>query len=309
MRIRRVLTGVIAGCLLLCAAPVPLMAQDDAENERDWMAVDDYIIQLQRARIERLGPTAYDLVIGDVALSGSSPDQIEALRHSEGGPKLVVAYMSIGQAATFQYYWQSEWGEANRPDWIDAPDGVWAGDFWVQYWVPAWQDIILTGDDAYIDRIIDMGFDGVLLDRVDAATYYEEQERETAYREMAEFLMRIADHARERSPGFGVFTINGEDIGLRFPDYLEVVTGVLVEDLYYGYPRDHEPSPADWTAAREAMLDQWVSNGKLVLTVDYTLRPDQIDDAYTRSGARGYIPYCSDRGLSRLLIHAGHEPD
>jgi endo-alpha-1,4-polygalactosaminidase (GH114 family) len=88
-----------------------------------------------------------------------------------------------------------------------------------------------------------------------------------------------------------------------------VVTGVLVEDLYYGYPRDHEPSPADWTAAREAMLDQWVTNDKLVLTVDYTLRPDQIDDAYTRSAARGYIPYCSDRGLSRLLIHAGHEPD
>lgn len=57
------------------------------------------------------------------------------------------------------------------------------------------------------------------------------------------------------------------------------------------------------------MLDQWVEAGKLVLTVDYTLRPDQIDDAYARSSARGYIPYCAERGLSRMLIHAGHEPD
>jgi uncharacterized protein (TIGR01370 family) len=154
-----------------------------------------------------------------------------------------------------------------------------------------------------------MGFDGVLLDRVDAATYYEEQGRTTAYQEMADFVIAIAAHARERSPDFGVFTINGEDIGLRYPDYLEAVTGILVKDLYYGYPRNHEPSPADWTALRENMLDQWAAADKLVLTVDYTLRREQIDDAYMRSAARGYIPYCSDRGLSRLLIHAGHEPN
>jgi hypothetical protein len=28
-----------------------------------------------------------------------------------------------------------------------------------------------------------------------------------------------------------------------FPDYMEAMTGIGVEDLYYGYPRDHEPSP------------------------------------------------------------------
>ena len=149
----------------------------------------------------------------------------------------------------------------------------------------------------------------MLLDRVDAATYYEEQGRETAYREMADFVIAIAEHARERSPDFGVFTINGEDIALRFPDYMDAVTGILVEDLYYGYPRDHEPSPPEWTTERERMLDRWVAAGKLVLTVDYTLRPEQIDDAYARAWARGYIPYCADRGLSRTLVHKGHEPD
>lgn len=121
--------------------------------------------------------------------------------------------------------------------------------------------------------------------------------------------MAIAGHARERSPGFGIFTINGEDIGLQYPDYLDAVTGILVEDLYYGYPRDHEPSPADWTVVREAMIDQWVNAGKLVLTVDYTRRSEQIDDAYERSEARGYVPYCAERGLRRLLILPGHEPD
>lgn len=276
---------------------------------RDWSAVNDYIIQLQRARANRLGATAYDLVISDIALSGSQRDVIEALRESEGGPKLVVAYMSIGQAARFQYYWRPEWTEGNWPEWVGEPDGTWAGDMWVNYWDPDWQAIILTGDDAYLDRIIDLGFDGVLLDRVDAATYFAERGRETAYQEMADFVLAIAAYARERSPNFGVFTINGEDIGLQFSDYLDAVTGILVEDLYYGYPRDHEASPPEWTTQRELMLDEWVAAGKLVLTVDYTLIPAQIDEAYTRAASHGFIPYCAERGLSRMLIHKGHEPD
>lgn len=302
--------GVLVSLLALLCGWLAASAQETPA--RDWSAVNDFIIQLQRARVNQLAPTAYDLVIADIALAGSSPDEIERLKHSEGGEKLVVAYMSIGQAATFQYYWQPEWSmTGERPEWADSPDGTWAGDIWVHYWDPRWQSIIIDGDDSYLDRIIDMGFDGVLLDRVDAATYYEEQGRETAYTEMIDFVLAIAGHARERSPGFGVFTINGEDIPFREPDsgYLEAVTGILVESLYYGYPRDHEPSPEDWTAAREADLARWVEAGKLVLNLNYSRIPEHIADTYHRSRASGYIPYVSDRGLSRLFIYEGFEPD
>ena len=82
-----------------------------------------------------------------------------------------------------------------------------------------------------------------------------------------------------------------------------------MEDLYYGYPRDHEPSPADWTAEREAILDQWVAADKLVLIIDYTRRPEQIDDAYTRAQARGYVSFVTVRSLGQLIINEGHEPD
>jgi cysteinyl-tRNA synthetase len=292
----------------------PLAAQDtDSLLNRDWSLVNDYIIQLQRGNVNRLGATAFDLIISDIAIAGGSRERIEALRQSEGGSKLVVAYMSIGQAARFQYYWQPEWRreDGTWPEWAVEFDATWANDVWVQYWHPGWQEIILTGADAYIDRIIDQGFDGVLLDRVDAAWYFESQGRETAYQEMADFVIAIANHSRERSPNFGIFTINGEDIGLRFREqgYMDTVTGLLVEDLYYGYPTDNVASPADWTAGREAMLDEWVTAGRLVLTVDYTRFDDQINDAYTRSSERGYIPYVSSRSLSRLFIHEGHEPD
>lgn len=301
--LRLILLLVIFGALGAAAQDTP---------ERDWAAVNDYMIQLQRARIDRIGETAYDLVITDIAISGSSPTEVARLKNSVGGDKLVVAYMSIGQAATFQYYWETGWSlTGERPDWADEPDGTWAGDIWVHYWDEAWQSIIIDGPDSYLDRIIDMGFDGVLLDRVDAANYYEDQGRETAFPEMSAFVQAIATHARERSPGFGVFTINGEDIPFLDPDdgYFEAVTGILVENIYYGYPRDHEPSPADWTAWREAHLANWVDAGKLVLTVDYSRVPEHVTDSFTRGRAKGYVPYASDRGLSRLFIYEGFEPD
>lgn len=218
-------------------------------------------------------------------------------------------YMSIGQAEDYRFYWQRDWYK-NPPAWLDVSDPEWAGDYWVRYWDPDWQAIIYGLPDSYLDRILELGFDGVYLDRVDAYEYYLEKEgRETAAREMADFVIGIAEYARERHPGFGVFPQNAEELGILFPDYLEAVTGIGVEDLYYGYPRDHTPSPPEWTAEREAILDQWVAAGKLVLTIDYTRIPEQIDDAYTRSQARGYVPFVTVRSLGQLIINEGHEPD
>ena len=274
----------------------------------DWLAVNDFLYQLQWARPKRIGETAYDLVVVSISAAGGSPEVIESLRHSPGGEKLVLCYMSIGQAEDYRFYWQREWVE-NPPAWLDEPDPDWSNDYWVRYWDPGWQAIIYGSPESYLDRILDLGFDGVYMDRVDTYFYYEERGRETAAREMADFVIAIAEYARKRHPGFGVFPQNAEELGILFPDYLETVTGVGVEDLYYGYPRDHTPSPPDWTAEREAVLDQWVAAGKLVLTIDYSRLPEQIDDAYTRARARGYVPFVTVRSLGQLIINKGHEPN
>jgi len=299
---------LVALLLTLALASAACTQTTPQPDEPDWLAVNDFLYQLQWARPDRIGETAFDLVVVSYSAAGSSPDVIPALKQSSGGKKIVLCYMSIGQAADYRYYWQREWRE-NPPAWLDEPDPDWAGDYWVRYWDPEWQAIILGSPDSYLDRILDLGFDGVYLDRVDAYWYYEEQGRETAAREMADFIIDLAQYARERHPGFGVFPQNAEELGIRFPDYLETVTGIGVEDLYYGYPRDHAPSPPEWTAEREVILDQWVAAGKLVLTIDYTARPEQIADAYARARVRGYVPYVTDRFLGRLRINPGFEPD
>lgn len=272
------------------------------------LVVNDFLYQLQHADPERIGATAFDLVVVTLATPGSSPKVIPALKDSPGGPKIVLCYMSIGQSETYRWYWQREWIE-EPPEWLDVPDGVWAGDHWVRYWHPEWQKIIYGAPDSYLDQILALGFDGVYLDRVDAYQYYQEQGRDTAAQEMVDFILAFTTYARKTHPGFMVFPQNAEELGVRFPEFMEAMTGIGVEDLYYGYPRDHEPSPAEWTAKREAILDQWAAAGKLVLTIDYTARPEQIADAYFRSHARGYIPYVTDRSLGRLRINPGFEPD
>ena len=113
----------------------------------------------------------------------------------------------------------------------------------------------------------------------------------------------------KKKPGFGVFPQNAEELGIQFPDYMDIVTGMGVEDLYYGYPQEHQPSPVDWTAEREVILDQWVNAGKLVLTIDYSGKSEQIADAYIRSHSHGYVPYVTDRSLGRIRINKGFEPD
>jgi len=274
----------------------------------DWLAVDDFLYQLQHADPDRIGKSAFDLAVVTLATAGNSPDVIPALKNSPGRPKIILCYMSIGQSETYRWYWDPAW-ETDPPSWLDVPDEVWAGDHWVHYWDPDWQEIIYGQPDSYLDQILALGFDGVYLDRVDAYWYYEDQGRETAAQEMVDFILDFTAYARQEHPGFGVFPQNAEELGLRFPEFLEAMTGIGVEDLYYGYPRDHEPSPADWTAERESILDQWVAAGKLVLTIDYTARPEQISDAYFRAHARGYVPYVTDRSLGRLRINPGFEPD
>jgi cysteinyl-tRNA synthetase len=293
---------------ILFLLAILLTACQPSTREPDWGSVKNFLYQLQHADPDRVGETAFDLIVVPISTAGSSPRVIPALKNSPGGPKIVLCYMSIGQTERYRWYWNQDWIK-NPPEWLDAPDGVWAGDYWVKYWIPEWQQIIYGTPDSYLDQILSLGYDGVYLDRVDAYWYYQDQGRETAAREMVDFILDFTAYARKKHPGFGVFPQNAEELGIRFPDFMDAMTGIGVEDLYYGYPRDHEPSPAAWTAEREAILDQWVAAGKLVLTIDYTARPEQISDAYYRSHAHGYIPYVTDRSLGRMRINPGFEPD
>jgi len=89
-----------------------------------------------------------------------------------GGKRMVIAYMSIGEAEDYRYYWQPEW-DSNPPSWLKGENPHWEGNYKVEYWDPLWQQIIFGTDSSYLDKILDAGFDGVYLDIIDAFEYFE----------------------------------------------------------------------------------------------------------------------------------------
>ncbi len=81
-------------------------------------------------------------------------------------------HMSIGEAEDYRFYWSSDCDD-EKPEWIEAENPRWPGNYKVKYWNPNWQSIIFGSSDAYLDKILAGGFDGVYLDIIDAFDYFE----------------------------------------------------------------------------------------------------------------------------------------
>ena len=110
------MTILVGFCISLCGC-------SQISPEPDWLSVQSFLYQLQRAHPDRIGETAFDLVVVSFSATGSSPEVIPALKNSPGGPKIVLCYMSIGQAERYRWYYQPEWGK-NPPEWMGEPDPV-----------------------------------------------------------------------------------------------------------------------------------------------------------------------------------------
>jgi len=125
--------------------------------------------------IESFSATNYDVIIMDLFHNGTAfnKTEIDQLKvKKNGGNRMVIAYMSIGEAEEYRYYWNENWSEGS-PEWLEKENPQWDGNYKVRYWNKNWQDIIFGTESSYVKKILDAGFDGAYLDIVDAYEYYE----------------------------------------------------------------------------------------------------------------------------------------
>jgi len=119
-----------------------------------------------------MAATNYDVLVTDAFYKGNralTKDEVHHLKFKEmGARRLVLARMSVGYAEDERFYWQREW-RIGEPSWIQALGPERAGQYVVEFWNPAWKAII----GRYFAGIMDLGFDGVVLDGVEAYRRFE----------------------------------------------------------------------------------------------------------------------------------------
>lgn len=286
-----------------------------------------FAYQLQDADPTAIAATNFKIMVIDYSRDGTDATQYTQaqLQSLHAAGKKVLAYVSIGEAESYRYYFMPSWlshiaPSATAPCWLGHVDPDWAGNYAVRYWSEDWQQTML----GYVDKVMAQGFDGVYLDKVDEFEYWSDPangEGETVAQTkgaqyMIAFVKRIADHARNAGgkPGFLVMPQNGEDLLPYDTDgsFLQAISGMGIEDLIYN---GLIPVSAGEVSFRENLLNQIRGAGRTVLVTDYVddgtgytgANAARITDFRNKVISAGYLPYAAlqDRALDSLNIIPG----
>jgi len=274
---------------------------------RTLAAAKSWGYQLQKIDPEVLAAVPYDVLVIDYSRDGTddralTADEIRKLKiRSDGGRRIVLAYLSVGEAEKYRYYWQPDWEtSALAPPWLAQANKRYLTNFPVRYWHADWQSIVFRGPNSYLGRILKAGFDGIYLDRVDVHQEFE-KENPAAAEQMSAFVKALAAHARLLEPGFLIVPQNGEEL-LGEADYRAVIDAIAKEDLLFGDGRSKHPNA-------QARIDTGVSDLKLlardrkpVFVVEYLDKPQDVASARTRIEEYGFIPHFADRKLDTMRM-------
>jgi cysteinyl-tRNA synthetase len=308
-----------------------------------WLYLID--VNLEDETVDLIEESDYDMVVLDNIPSEENNtdypmNSVIRRLHDDDPPKLVIAYIDIGQAEDFRTYWQPAWG-VGSPEWIAGsdPDG-WEGNYPVAYWYDEWRDLWL-GDGGLMEGILDAGFDGIYLDWVEA--YSDESVFELAaddgvdpVQEMIWWVGDLAEYGRERNPEFIVIGQNAAELATH-DDYVDIIDAISQEQIWFDGGADNDP-PGDCPLPRiEADVDTdkysdslsrecrrqyddfpestlHVSSegyiqdlqtaqakGLTIFTVDYALDPGNIAWVYETSRTLGFIPFVGTRALDSFI--------
>ena len=126
---RRQLGRAAIGTGLAALLPTTLRAQSPPstasvapEATLRLAGVKSWAYQLQKANFQQLARSPYDLLVVDSTVNGDhekplTPQQVKRLQTRPNGSKrIVLAYVSIGEAEDYRFYWQEDWLEVATPD-------------------------------------------------------------------------------------------------------------------------------------------------------------------------------------------------
>jgi uncharacterized protein (TIGR01370 family) len=254
--------------------------------------VNDLTFWTRKTDLAALGESAFDLAAIDPATW--TKNDLENLKWSAGGPKLVLGYLSLAETAEGRPTWNKDW-TAKRPDWM-TPAGQ------VKYWEEPWGKALLET----VDRLVATGFDGLLLDGVDQWDAWRKREKdERCGPRMIDLIDRAGSQGRKKNRSFIVLTLGGEGL-IENPKFIPAIDGMVRVETYFTRGRQNRATDVLDTQAR---LDKVVQAGKKVVVLERPVEKDFLDWLWDRAKAKGYLPCVAPAEFDALVIPAGHPPD
>lgn len=292
---KRIATAIVLLSLMLMAA---IFLARHLATGPELNAVRTWGYQLQNVDMAELAGLDLDLLVIDHADSSGRPllgsSVADLKRKSDGGRRIVLSYLSIGEAERYRSYWEESWDRI-APDWLGDENPAWPGNYAVDFADPDWQRLIYGNAGALLDTIIDQGFDGAYLDRVDA--YYGQGQQ--ARLAMKAFVAALKTYAENRRPGFLIFQQNAEEL-LSDPDHRAKIDGLAKEDLLFNVRGPGVANPSSMVQESQRLITFLAEEGKPVLVVEYDLSADQAAAATSTLRKQGYVPTMASRDLSQL---------
>lgn len=302
---------VVSALALAVLAAVPWSWRDLPHNwyeanrtdHRPLYHAKSWHYQLANVDIDTIAAVDADVVVVDYAIAGVplTPEQVAKLKVRPGGkPRIVLSYLSVGEAEEKRFYWNHEWttNPASRPSWININNCAWPGAWAVRYWQDGWKDIVYRGEDSYLKRIIAQGFDGVYLDRVDMFEDYPgiAKEQPNAGREMVALVAELAATGRALKAGFIVVPNNGLGL-LADRKFRRAIDGLGIEELLYSEKTTGVRNAEYRTRQRIALLSKLQWDYKPVFTLEYLNARPTIEAAKTELDRLGIVSAFPTRAL------------
>lgn len=305
------------------AAKAPKIDPAVAEADRNKLvrAVTAFAYQLVDLNLDEAARSPFDMLIVDATTGRGSGGaftaaDIERLkRKPDGGRRLVLSYLSIGEAEDYRPdYFTSEYMTEDAPDWLMNENPQWKGNRIIRFCKEGWQRTVLGDDDGRslynsiepspLYRLVELGLDGVALDRVDV---YGEVAKECpdARNRMVDFVARLAAHARKKNPRFLVLLHNAEEL-LTDKRMVSTIDVAVKEDLFYGADYSQSLNKEGLIRASLGYLAHAKAAGRPVFVVDYLKDRTRIADDRRRIEAQGFIPYFGPRKLDALWLPGHH---
>jgi cysteinyl-tRNA synthetase, unknown class len=278
---------------------VPGDAWTYRQGGRPLAGITSWHYQLDKVDVASLSQRDVDMLVTDYAREGGkiplTADEVTKLKTKPNGQRrVVISYLSIGEAEEFRFYWNEAW-KAQKPAWLERENCAWPKAWMVRFWEPGWRDLIVAGPDAYLKRIIAAGFDGVYLDRVDMWEHTTSL-NPNAKTAMIDFVANLAATARALKPGFIIIGQNAEDL-LEDRRYRRTVDAVAKEELFFSRTGTGERNKAADTASSLAHLNQLRWQWKPVFPVEYLQKADDIKALNIEARGKGLVPVFPTRAL------------